>query len=293
VFLIEIAIEPKSEADRARLDHALLDMAAGDPRFGHSLDPESGQIVLKGVSEEQLDRKVDVLRSIYKVEANVGAPQVAYRETLGHRAEIDFTHKQQTGASGQFARVKLLFEPSEPGVGYAFANGVASETLPDEFVAGIEHGLRMAKERGLVAGFPVSDFKATLVDAAYHDVDSSVMAFEIAARAAFRELRNKAAPVLLEPVMKAQVTTPSVCVGDVVDDLRSRRGQIKDVDSRDGPQVIKAVVPLANMLGYVSTLRVMTQGGASFHMEFDHYQVVPEASDPDPDLFPPAAAMRA
>ena len=275
--VIEIAIEPKSKADQEKLGVALQKLAAEDPTFRVSTDQESGQTILRGMGELHLDIKVDILKRTYKVEANIGAPQVAYRETLGRKTEIDYTHKKQTGGSGQFAEVKIIFEPVEPGVGYSFENKVVGGSVPREFVPGVEKGLAQAKENGLLAGFPVIDFKATLIDGAYHDVDSSVLAFEIAARAAFRELREKGGPKLLEPIMKVEVTTPEDWVGDVIGDLNSRRGQIQGQDQRGNAQIVIAMVPLANMFGYVNTLRSMTQGRANFHMEYDHYEAVPQA----------------
>ncbi len=274
--VIEIAIEPKSKADQEKLGVALQKLASEDPTFRVSTDQESGQTILKGMGELHLDIKVDILRRTYKVDANIGQPQVAYRETLGRKTEINYTHKKQTGGSGQFAEVKIIFEPVEPGVGYSFENKVVGGSVPREFVPGVEKGLLSAKENGLLAGFPVIDFKATLVDGKYHDVDSSVLAFEIAARAAFRELRDKAHPKLLEPIMKVEVTTPEDYVGDVIGDLNSRRGMIQGTDQRGNAQVILAHVPLANMFGYVNTLRSMSQGRANFHMEYDHYEAVPQ-----------------
>jgi len=275
--VIEIAIEPKSKADQEKLGVALQKLASEDPTFRVSTDQESGQTILKGMGELHLDIKVDILRRTYKVDANIGAPQVAYRETLGRKTEINYTHKKQTGGSGQFAEVKIIFEPVEPGVGYSFESKVVGGSVPKEFIPGIEKGLLQAQENGLLAGFPVIDFKATLVDGKYHDVDSSVMAFEIAARAAFRELRDKAQPKLLEPIMKVEVTTPEDYVGDVIGDLNSRRGMIQGTDQRGNAQVIIAMVPLANMFGYVNTLRSMSQGRANFHMDYDHYEAVPQA----------------
>jgi elongation factor G len=275
--VIEIAIEPKSKADQEKLGVALQKLASEDPTFRVSTDQESGQTILKGMGELHLDIKVDILRRTYKVDANIGQPQVAYRETLGRKTEINYTHKKQTGGSGQFAEVKIIFEPVEPGVGYSFENKVVGGSVPREFVPGVEKGLLSAKENGLLAGFPVIDFKATLVDGKYHDVDSSVLAFEIAARAAFRELREKAQPKLLEPIMKVEVTTPEDYVGDVIGDLNSRRGMIQGTDQRGNAQVIIAHVPLANMFGYVNTLRSMSQGRANFHMGYDHYEAVPQA----------------
>jgi elongation factor G len=275
--VIEIAIEPKSKADQEKLGVALQKLAAEDPTFRVSTDQESGQTILRGMGELHLDIKVDILRRTYKVDANIGQPQVAYRETLGRRTEINYTHKKQTGGSGQFAEIKLIFEPGEPGSGYSFESKIVGGSVPKEYIPGVEKGLLNAKDNGLLAGFPVIDFKATLVDGKYHDVDSSVLAFEIAARAAFRELRERAAPKLLEPIMKVEVTTPEDYVGDVIGDLNSRRGMIQGTDQRGNAQVILAHVPLANMFGYVNTLRSMSQGRAAFHMEYDHYEAVPQA----------------
>jgi elongation factor G len=290
--IVEIAIEPKSKADQEKLGVALQKLAAADQTLRVSVDRESGQIVMGGLSELHLATKIDILKQTYEVKADVGAPQVTYRETLGRRAEIDYTHKRQTGGSGQFARVKIVFERNEPGAGYAFESKIVGGSVPKEYVPGIEKGLESAKDNGLLAGFPVIDFKATLVDGAYHDVDSSVLTFEIAARAAFRELRDVARPTLLWPIMKVEVTTPEDYVGDVIGDLNSRRGQIHGFDERGNAQVIIAMVPLANMFGYVNNLRSMSQGRANFHMEYDHYEAVPQATPPD-DTFPSAMAMRA
>ena len=275
--VIEQAIEPKSKADQEKLGVALGKMVAEDPSFTVYTDPESGQTIMKGMGELHLDIKVDILRRTYKVDANIGAPQVAYRETLGRRTEITYTHKKQTGGSGQFAEVKILFEPNEMGAGYQFESKVVGGSVPKEYIPGVEKGLASAKENGLLAGFPVIDFKATLLEGKYHDVDSSVLAFEIAARAAFRELRERAAPKLLEPIMKVEVVTPEDYVGDVIGDLNSRRGMIQGTDQRGNAQVINAMVPLANMFGYVSQLRSFSQGRAQFTMQYDHYEAVPQA----------------
>jgi len=275
--VIEIAIEPKSKADQEKLGVALQKLAAEDPTLRVSTDQESGQTILRGMGELHLDIKVDILRRTYKVDANIGQPQVAYRETLGRAADITYTHKKQTGGSGQFAEVKIRFEPAEPGAGYSFESKVVGGNVPREFVPGVEKGLLQAKENGLLAGFPVIDFTATLLDGKYHDVDSSVLAFEIAARSAFRELRSRAAPKLLEPIMKVEVTTPEDYVGDVIGDLNSRRGMIQGTDQRGNAQVVIAMVPLANMFSYVNNLRSMSQGRANFHMEYDHYEAVPQA----------------
>ena len=275
--VIEQAIEPKSKADQEKLGVALAKMVAEDPSFTVYTDQESGQTIMRGMGELHLDIKVDILRRTYKVDANIGAPQVAYRETIGRRAEIDYTHKKQTGGTGQFARVKLVFEPNEPGAGFQFESTIVGGAVPKEYVPGVQKGLESAKENGLLAGFPVIDFKATLVDGAFHDVDSSVLAFEIASRAAFKELREKGGPKLLEPIMKVEVLTPDEYLGDVIGDLNSRRGQIQGTDQRGNAQVITAFVPLANMFGYVSTLRGMSQGRAQFTMQYDHYEAVPQA----------------
>ena len=275
--VIEIAIEPKSKADQEKLGVALGKMVAEDPSFTVFTDQESGQTIMKGMGELHLDIKVDILKRTYKVEANIGAPQVAYRESLGRSVEIDYTHKKQTGGTGQFARIKVQFAPGEPGSGFVFESKVVGGSVPKEFVPGVQKGLESVKDNGLLAGFPVIDFSATLVDGAYHDVDSSVLAFEIAARAAFRELRERGAPKLLEPIMKVEVLTPDEYLGDVIGDLNSRRGQIQGTDQRGNAQVITAFVPLANMFGYIGNLRGMSQGRAQFTMQYDHYDPVPPA----------------
>ena len=275
--VIEIAIEPKSKADQEKLGVALAKMVAEDPSFTVFTDQESGQTVMKGMGELHLDIKVDILKRTYKVEANIGAPQVAYRESLGRAADIDYTHKKQTGGTGQFARVKIKFEPGEAGSGFVFESAIVGGSVPKEFIPGVEKGLTSAKENGLLAGFPVIDFKATLYDGGFHDVDSSVLAFEIASRAAFKELREKGGPKLLEPVMKVEVVTPDEYMGDVIGDLNSRRGQIQGTESRGNAQVVTAFVPLANMFGYINTLRSFSQGRANFSMTYDHYDAVPQA----------------
>ena len=275
--VIEIAVEPKSKADQEKLGVALAKLAAEDPSFTVSTDHESGQTILKGMGELHLDIKIDILKRTYKVEANIGAPQVAYRESLGKKAEIDYTHKKQTGGTGQFARVKLVFEPGEPGSGFVFESGIVGGAVPKEYIPGVSKGLESAKDNGLLAGFPLIDFKATLIDGAYHDVDSSVLAFEIASRAAFKELRTKGAPKLLEPIMAVEVVTPEEYLGSVIGDLNGRRGQIQGQDVRGNAIVINAFVPLANMFGYVNNLRGMSQGRAQFTMQYDHYDPVPQA----------------
>jgi len=275
--VIELAVEPKSKADQEKMGSALARLAQEDPTFRVTTDPESGQTVIKGMGELHLEIKVDILKRQYKVECNVGAPQVAYRETISKKAEIDYTHKKQSGGSGQYARIKVVFEPQEAGKGYEFESKVVGGSVPKEYVPGVEKGLASSRETGVLAGFPVIDFKATLIDGAYHDVDSSVLAFEIAARAAFREGIPKAGPKLLEPIMKVEVVTPEDYMGDCIGDLNSRRGQILGMEGRGNAQVINAMVPLANMFGYVNTLRSMTQGRAAYSMTFDHYAGVPQA----------------
>ena len=273
--VIEIAIEPKSKADQEKLGVALQKLAAEDPSFRVSTDQESGQTILKGMGELHLDIKVDILRRTYKVDANIGAPQVAYREKLTRKVEQDYTHKKQTGGTGQFARVKIIFEPNEAGAGNVFESKVVGGSVPKEYVPGVEKGINSVMGAGILAGFPVVDVKATLIDGAFHDVDSSVLAFEIASRAAFREALQRGGSVLLEPIMKVEVVTPEDYTGSVIGDLNSRRGQIQGQDVRGNANVINAMVPLANMFGYVNTLRSFSQGRATFTMQFDHYEQVP------------------
>ena len=275
--VIEVAVEPKSKADQEKMSTALQRLAAEDPSFRVSVDHESGQTVIKGMGELHLEILVDRMKREFKVEANVGAPQVAYRETITKSAEIDYTHKKQTGGSGQFARIKLVFEPLPPGGGFVFENKVIGGSVPKEYVPGVSKGLESSKDTGVIAGFPVIDFKVSLIDGAYHDVDSSVLAFEIATRAAFKEGVQKARPALLEPIMKVEVVTPEDYMGDVIGDLNSRRGQITGMDQRGNARVVEAMVPLANMFGYVNTLRSMSQGRAQYTMQFDHYEPVPAA----------------
>ena len=274
--VIEIAVEPKSKADQEKLGVALAKLASEDPSFTVSTDHESGQTILKGMGELHLDIKIDILKRTYKVEANIGAPQVAYRESITRKADIDYTHKKQTGGTGQFARIKVTVEPGEPGTGFVFESAIVGGNVPKEYIPGVVKGFESAKENGLLAGFPLIDFKVTLTDGAYHDVDSSVLAFEIAARAAFKELREKAGPRLLEPVMKVEVVTPEEYLGSVIGDLNGRRGMISGQDMRGNAIVVDAFVPLANMFGYVNTLRGMSQGRAAFSMTYDHYEPVPQ-----------------
>jgi elongation factor G len=275
--VIEVAIEPKTKADQEKMGMALVRLAQEDPSFRVSTDQESGQTILKGMGELHLEIKVDILKRTYKVDANVGAPQVAYRETLSKPMSIKYTHKKQTGGSGQFAEVTIEFEPLEPGSGFVFENEVVGGAIPKEFIPAVEKGLKTQKESGLLAGFPVIDFKAKLVDGKYHEVDSNALTFDIAARAAFRELASKGAVKLLEPVMKVEVVTPEDFLGGVIGDLNSRRGQVQGTDSRGNAQVVTAMVPLANMFGYINTLRSMSQGRAQYSMTFDHYEQVPQA----------------
>jgi elongation factor G len=275
--VIEVAVEPKTKGDQEKMGLALNRLAQEDPSFRVASDPESGQTVIKGMGELHLEIIVDRMKREFKVEATVGAPQVAYRETITRTIEQDYTHKKQTGGAGQFARVKIRFEPLPAGSGFVFENEVVGGSVPKEYVPGVEKGLKAAKETGVIAGFPMIDFKAALIDGAYHDVDSNVLTFDIAARACYREGIVKAGPKLLEPIMRVEVVTPEEYMGDVIGDLNSRRGQIGSMDSRGNARVIGAMVPLANMFGYVSTLRSMSQGRAQYTMHFDHYEQVPQA----------------
>jgi elongation factor G len=275
--VIEIAIEPKSKADQEKLGVALAKLVAEDPSFRVTTDQESGQTILKGMGELHLDIKVDILKRTYKVEANIGAPQVAYREKITRAVTHEYTHKKQTGGSGQFAQIKIIAEPLPAGGGFVFENEVVGGTVPKEYIPGVEKGLESVLGSGVLAGFPVVDLKVRLIDGKYHDVDSSALAFEICARACLREALQKGAPVLLEPIMKVEVVTPEDYTGSVIGDLNSRRGQIQGQDRRGNANVINAMVPLANMFGYVSNLRSMSQGRATFTMQFDHYEQVPSA----------------
>src|SRR6187401_212137 len=275
--VIEIAIEPKSKADQEKLGVALAKLAAEDPSFRVSTDQESGQTILKGMGELHLDIKVDILKRTYKVDANIGAPQVAYREKISKSVTVDYTHKKQTGGTGQFAQVKIVAEPLPPGTGFAFENEIVGGAVPKEYIPGVEKGLQSVLGAGILAGFPVVDLKVSLIDGRYHDVDSSALAFEIAARMALREALKKGGPVLLEPIMKVEAVTPEDYTGSVIGDLNSRRGQIQGQDVRGNANVITAMVPLANMFSYVNNLRSMSQGRATFTMQFDHYSEVPKA----------------
>ncbi|HIM78186.1 MAG TPA: elongation factor G [Rhodospirillales bacterium] len=273
--VIEISVEPKTQSDQEKMGVALNRLAAEDPSFRVTSDIESGQTIIKGMGELHLEIIVDRMLREFQVDANIGQPQVAYRETISKNADVDYTHKKQTGGHGQFARVKLRVEPLSSGSGFEFENKVVGGNIPKDFIPGVEKGLKSAMESGIKTGFPVTDLKLTLYDGASHDVDSSVMAFEIAARAAFRELAAKAGPKVLEPMMRVEVVTPDEYLGDIIGDLNSRRGSVGGMDQRGNARVVNAQVPLSNMFGYVNTLRSMSQGRAQFTMHFDHYAVVP------------------
>ena len=273
--VIEMSIEPKTKADHEKMAMALYAMALEDPSFRVGVDQESGQTILKGMGELHLDIKVDILKRTHGVEANVGAPQVAYREALAKTTEIDYTHKKQTGGTGQFARVKLRLEPNEPGKGNEFASEIVGGAVPKEYIPGVEKGIQSVWDAGVLIGFPMVDMKVSLTDGAFHEVDSSAIAFEIASRAAMKEGAQKAGVKLLEPIMDVEVVTPGDFVGGVIGDINSRRGQIRDQQMRGNATVIRANVPLANMFGYVSQLRSMSQGRAMYTMQFAHYAEVP------------------
>lgn len=287
-WLVEMAIAPKSPADRERLTLALAKLAAEDALFQAVADPQSGQIILKGMDDRQLDAKIGILRSSHKIDIAIGPPQVAYRETITRRAEVDYTHEKLTGAAGEFARVLLEIEPNEKGKGCAFESKIVGGTVPDDFLPAVESGITSVLSSGVIAGFPVLDVKVVLVDGAYHQESSFAAAFEIASRAALQEGLRKAGPVLLEPVMKVEITTPEDYLGGLIADLNSRRGQISDANK----QLVTAIVPLANMFGYSDSLRVISRGRATYVMQFDHYAPVSLPGD-DPSPFPPAIGMRA
>jgi elongation factor G len=274
--VIEIAVEPKTKADQEKMGIALQRLAAEDPSFRVETDLESGQTIMKGMGELHLDILVDRMKREFKVEANIGAPQVAYRETISHATEIDYTHKKQTGGTGQFARVKLEITPTEAGEGYSFESKIVGGAVPKEYIPGVEKGIKSVMDSGPLAGFPVIDFKVQLLDGAFHDVDSSVLAFEIASRAAMREGLRKAGAKLLEPMMKVEVVTPEEYPGSIIGDLTSRRGQVQGQETRGNAIVINSFVPLANMFGYINNLRSMSSGRAVFTMLFDHYEPVPQ-----------------
>ena len=274
--VIEVAVEPKTAGDQEKMGVALSRLAQEDPSFRVASDEESGQTIISGMGELHLEIIVDRMKREFKVEANVGAPQVAYRETISKSIDTDYTHKKQTGGSGQFARIKITFEPLEPGSGVEFESTVVGGSVPKEYIPGVEKGLMNASTTGVLAGFPMTDMKMTLYDGDSHDVDSSVMAFEIASRAAFREGVEKAGPKLLEPIMRVEVVTPEEYMGDIIGDLNSRRGNVSGMDQRGNARVVNAMAPLANMFGYVNNLRSMSQGRAQFTMHFDHYEQVPQ-----------------
>jgi len=274
--VIELAVEPKTKADQEKMGIALQRLAAEDPSFRVSSDEESGQTIIAGMGELHLDILVDRMKREFKVEANVGQPQVAYRETITREADIDYTHKKQSGGSGQFARVKFRVIPQEPGAGYEFESQIVGGAIPKEYIPGVEKGINSIRDTGLLVGFPILDFKIELYDGAFHDVDSSVLAFEIASRAALREHKSELGLALLEPIMKVEVVTPEEYTGTVIGDLNSRRGQIQEQEMRGNANVVHAMVPLANMFGYVNNLRSSTQGRAQYTMQFDHYEQVPK-----------------
>ncbi len=273
--VIEVAVEPKTKADQEKMSEALGRLAAEDPSFGVSSDIESGQTIIKGMGELHLDIIVDRMKREFKVEADVGAPQVAYRETITAEADVDYTHKKQSGGAGQFARVKMIVKKGEPGCGLEFINKVVGGNIPKEYIPGVQKGIESAMQNGVVAGYPVIDISVTLYDGAFHDVDSSVMAFEIAGRSAFKDALSKSKPKLLEPMMKVEVVTPEDFVGDVIGDLNSRRGQVQGMEPQGNATLVKANVPLSTMFGYVNNLRSMTQGRAVYTMQFDKYELVP------------------
>ncbi len=275
--VIELAVEPKTKADQEKMGVALQRLAAEDPSFRVSTDEESGQTIIKGMGELHLDIIVDRMKREFKVEANIGQPQVAYRETITQTSDIDYTHKKQSGGSGQYARIKMRVMPQEAGAGYEFESQIVGGAIPKEYIPGVEKGIKSVRETGLLVGFPILDFKVELYDGDTHDVDSSVLAFEIAARAALRENKAQLGLAMLEPVMKVEVVTPEEYTGSVIGDLNSRRGQIQEQEMRGNANVVHAMVPLANMFGYVNNLRSATQGRAQYSMQFDHYERVPKA----------------
>ena len=275
--VIEIAVEPKTKNDQEKLGAALARLAAEDPSFRVSTDPESGQTLIEGMGELHLEIIVDRLKREFKVAANVGVPQVAYRETITTEVVVDYTHKKQTGGAGQFARIKLRLEPLAAGSGVEFESAAVGGSVPREYLRAVQKGIEATALSGILAGFPVIDFKATVLDGAAHDVDSSTLAFEIAARSAFREAAYKAAPQLLEPMMSVEVVVPDANMGDVIGDLNGRRGHVSGTIRRAAATVISAMVPLANMFGYVNGLRSMTKGRGQFTMHFDHYERVPQS----------------
>jgi elongation factor G len=275
-LVIEFVVEPKTKNAQEKMSQGLARLAAEDPSFRVETDLESGQTIMKGMGELHLDILVDRLKREFKVEANIGAPQVAYRETISHEIEHSYTHKKQSGGSGQFAEVKLVIQPTQPGEGYSFESKIVGGTVPKEYIPGVEKGIKSVMDSGPLAGFPVIDFKVALIDGKYHDVDSSVLAFEIAGRMCMREGMKKAGAKLLEPIMKVEVVTPEDYTGGIIGDLTSRRGQVSGQDTRGNAIAINANVPLANMFGYINTLRSMSSGRAQFTMQFSHYDPVPQ-----------------
>ena len=291
--LIEIAVEPKTKADQQKLAEALAKLAAEDPSFVVTTDHESGQTILKGTSEAHLDAKVGQLK-LEGIGYNIGAPQVAFRERITQRVEHSYTHKKQTGGTGQFASVTLVVEPNEPDKGYKFESRIVGDAVPEKYISGVRKGLESVLSSGVVAGFPIVDVKVQLIDGKYHDVDSSALTFEIATRACFREALQKGKSVLLEPIMKVEVTTPIDCVGAVISDLKLRRAEITEQDTRGDFVTVHAMVPLMNMFGYTAPLRQKTGDRATFIMQFDHYaEAPPNVSGPDDPPFAPAVGMRA
>ena len=274
--VIEIAVEPKTKADQEKMGEALGRLAKEDPSFRVTSDEESGQTIIKGMGELHLDIIVDRMKREFKVEANIGAPQVAYRETILKNAEFDYIHKKQSGGAGQFARVKISIEPLEPGKGREIENKIKGGSIPKEFIPGVEKGIETVSDAGILAGFPIIDYKVTILDGLHHDVDSSVLAFELASRQCFKEVCSRATLKLLEPVMRVEVVTPEDYMGDVIGDLNSRRGHISTQEVRGNATVITAMVPLANMFGYINSLRSISQGRAQYSMFFDHYEKVPQ-----------------
>jgi elongation factor G len=288
--LIEVAIEPKAPADQDRLIAALTILTTHDPSLTFSSDAVSGQTIVGGVHEDHLGRAINELRRTSGIQLNIGAPQVAYRERISRAVEIEYTHKWQAGGQGQFARVRLAFAPGEPGSGFVFAN-TAGDAVRDQFVPGVIAGLEACRLIGVVAGFPLVESKATLVDGAYHEIDSSAATFEIAARAAFRMLKDRDAVELVEPIMVVEVVTPDEFIGGVIGDLNARQGIVQGTHQRDNDEVVTALVRLAFLLGYVNSLLTLTHGRGHVSIRFDHYDPVPRSND-DPSKFPPAAAMR-
>ncbi|OEY86794.1 translation elongation factor G [Wolbachia pipientis] len=274
--VIEIAVEPKTTSDQEKLGMALSRLVAEDPSLRMSVNAESGQTILKGMGELHLEIIIDRVKREFNVDVSVGAPQVAYRETITKAVEIEYLHKKQSGGAGQFAKVKILFEPLEPGAGFQFEGKIVGGAIPKEYIPGVENGLELIKESGIISGFPVIDFKATLIDGAFHEVDSSPLAFELAAKGAFKEMANKAAPRILEPIMKVEIITPEEYMGDIMGDINSRRGQVSSMETRNNSTIIIALVPLANMFGYINILRSISQGRAQYSMHFSCYEQVPQ-----------------